>query len=135
MKIITISSVTINSIEVGFPSLYPSGLIMSEESNDDSFGIDRLSMDYDYLLYKISDYVSSIEFQTNEICKRQNVLITENIVNGIVDENIENFKEIVTKCEKLENYFDMLDQINMITENFKTRITLVARDYRELQKP
>ncbi|GCE98871.1 cyclin cln1 [Zygosaccharomyces mellis] len=108
---------------------------MSEESNDDSFGIDRLSMDYDYLLYKISDYVSSIEFQTNEICKRQNVLITENIVNGIVDENIENFKEIVTKCEKLENYFDMLDQINMITENFKTRITLVARDYRELQKP
>lgn len=108
---------------------------MSQESNEDSLGIDKLSVDYDYLLYKIADYVSSIEFQTNQICKRQNALITENILNGIVDENIKNFKEILSKCEKLENYFDMLDQIYMITENFKTRLAQVARDYKELQKP
>lgn len=107
---------------------------MSQEPHEDSLGIDKLSVNYDYLLYKIADHVSTIEFQTNQICRRQNELITKDIVGGIIDENIKHFKGILRKCEELENHFDMLDQINSITENFKTRLAQVARDYKELKK-
>ncbi|AQZ10767.1 CNL1 (YDR357C) [Zygosaccharomyces parabailii] len=105
-----------------------------EATSEDPLGIDKLSVDYDYLLYKIADYVSSIEFQTNQICKRQHELITEHIVSEIVEENIKMFKELMRKCEELENHFDMLDQINLITEKFKMRLAQVSRDYKELHK-
>lgn len=105
-----------------------------EPLNEDPLGIDKLSVDYDYLLYKIRDYVSSIEFQTNEICRRQHELITEHIVAEVVEENIRMFKQLLKKCEELENYFDMLDQINLITEKFKTRLAQATREYKELHK-
>ncbi|AQZ14930.1 CNL1 (YDR357C) [Zygosaccharomyces parabailii] len=113
---------------------HPYDTMNDEATNEDPLGIDKLSVDYDYLLYKIADYVSSIEFQTNQICKRQHELITEHIVSEIVEENIKMFKELMRKCEELENHFDMLDQINLITEKFKMRLAQVSRDYKELNK-
>lgn len=101
---------------------------------EDPLGIDKLSVDYDYLLYKISDYVSSIQLQTTGICKRQNEIITEGIVEGVIEKNIEDLKELLKKCEELENHFDMLDQIALITETFKIRIVQVVHDYKEVKK-
>lgn len=102
-------------------------------SNEDALGIDRLTVDYDYLLYKINDYVTSIQLETTAICKRQNELITEQIIDQVVEKNIEGLNSILQKCEELENHFDMLEQIAAISENFKVRLMHVLKDYKSLK--
>lgn len=101
--------------------------------NEDPLGIDRLTIDYDYLLYKINDYVGSIQLETTAICRRQNELIREQIIDQVMEKNIEGLESILKKCEELENHFDMLDQIAVISENFKVRLAQVLRDYKQLK--
>lgn len=97
-------------------------------SGDDPLGINRLSMDYDYLLYKIGDYVQSIQIQTDELCKEQNTVIKKSIIEDVVDKNISEFKNLLEKCNELENYFDMLEQILMISETFKERLKSITSE-------
>ncbi|QLL33170.1 hypothetical protein HG536_0E00810 [Torulaspora globosa] len=101
--------------------------------NEDPLGIDRLTIDYDYLLYKINDYVASIQLETTAICRRQNELIREQIIDQVMEKNIEGLNNILKKCEELENHFDMLDQIAVISENFKVRLARVLKDYKQLK--
>lgn len=107
--------------------------VNSGSTNEDPLGIDKLSVDYDYLLYKISDYVTSIQMETTAICRRQNELVTEDIVEGVIEKNIEGFSEVLKKCEELENHFDMLDQIAQISESFKMRLKQIIQDYKCLK--
>lgn len=102
-------------------------------TNEDPLGIDKLTIDYDYLLYKINDYVTSIQLETTAICKRQNELITGQIIEQVVEKNIEGLKNILNKCQELENHFDMLDQIAAISETFKVRLRQVLKDYKQLK--
>lgn len=101
--------------------------------NEDPLRIDKLTIDYDYLLYKINDYVASIQLETTAICRRQNELIREQIIDQVMEKNIEGLESILKKCEELENHFDMLDQIAVISENFKVRLAQVLRDYKQLK--
>lgn len=102
-------------------------------TNEDPLGIDKLSVDYDYLLYKINDYVTSIQMETIAICKRHNELITDGIVEGVIEKNIQGFDEILKKCQELENHFDMMDQIAQISESFKFRLKHIIHDYKCLK--
>ncbi|CCC70807.1 hypothetical protein NCAS_0F03230 [Naumovozyma castellii] len=100
----------------------------------DPLGIDKLSVDYDYLLYKIRDHVESIQLQTTQLCRTQNELVTNEIVENIIDRNISEFKLLLEKCEELENHFDMLDQIAIITESFNDRISAIIADYKQIKR-
>lgn len=102
--------------------------------NEDQLGIDKLSVDYDYLLFKISDYVMNIQFETTAICRRHNELITQDIVEGVIEENIKQFNDVLKRCEELENYFDMLEQIAQISETFKIRLQKIIQDYNGLKR-
>ncbi|SCU85734.1 LAME_0D02542g1_1 [Lachancea meyersii CBS 8951] len=110
----------------------------SEESEPtqerDPFGIDRLCVDYDYLLYKIHDYVSSIQLRTIEICKQQNHLVEQGIIDQVIDTNVNELKKILAKCDELENHFDMLDQLDSIVESFGPRLQKVIADHKALRK-
>ncbi|CCF58551.1 hypothetical protein KAFR_0E04000 [Kazachstania africana CBS 2517] len=110
---------------------------MSEDAaseNVDPLNINKLSVDYDYLLYKISDHVQSIQLDVKEICEKQYGLINNEIILNVIDENIKNFKILLQKCEDLENYFDMLDQIGVIAESFKERIKQISIEYKKVKK-
>ncbi|CCE64375.1 hypothetical protein TPHA_0H01690 [Tetrapisispora phaffii CBS 4417] len=100
----------------------------------DNLGVDKLNVDFDYLLYKIKDYISTIELQTNEMCRKRHQLITKDIIEDIVDKNIADFKELLAKCEDLENYYNMLDQIEVITGTFEERLNQIVLDYSEIDQ-
>lgn len=104
-----------------------------EEESADTLGINKLIIDYDYLLYRINDYVQSIQYKTELVCKSQNHLINDEIIEGQIDTNIEHFKEILKQCEELENHFDMMDQIDMIVKMFNERLHSITKDYNELK--
>ncbi|CEP60677.1 Cnl1p LALA0_S01e16446g [Lachancea lanzarotensis] len=100
----------------------------------DPFGIDRLCVDYDYLLYKIHDYVSSIQLKTIETCEQQNRLIEQGIIEQVIDKNVNEVKKILAQCDGLESHFDMLDQLNGIVESFEPRLQKVIADHKDLQR-
>lgn len=108
--------------------------VIPTDTGDNSLGIDKLSIDYDYLIFKINDYISSIQLQTKEICQRQNELISEGIIKNVINENILKFKVLLESCEELENNFDMLDQIQIISESFAQRLREVTKNYIEIKK-
>lgn len=103
-----------------------------QDVND--IGINRLILDYDYLLYKINDYVQSIQLRTNLLCKEQNRLIETDIISGLINSNIEHLNYILKKCDELETHFDMMDQIDQIVQSFKNRLQSVRLEYNELRK-
>ncbi|SCU93134.1 LAMI_0E13344g1_1 [Lachancea mirantina] len=105
-----------------------------EQGPQDPFGIDRLSVHYDYLLYRIQDYVSSIHLQTTNVCRRQNELVEQGIIGEVIDGNIEQMQKVLRQCEELENEFDKLDQIDQIVQSFHDRIKDVADSYRQLAR-
>ena len=102
--------------------------------NSDPLGINKLSVDYDYLLYKINDYVHSVQLQINDICKQETEIINDQIINGIIDKNIKEFKGLIQKCDELENFFEMMDQIATISETFKTRLNQIVIDYKDFKE-
>ncbi|CCH58161.1 hypothetical protein TBLA_0A03630 [Henningerozyma blattae CBS 6284] len=104
------------------------------EEHEDLLGINKLSVDYSYLLYKIQDHVESIQLQTTKICVSENQSITEGIIANIVDKNIEDYNLLLKKCEELEHYFDMLDQIEVISETFKDRLREATKDLVDINR-
>lgn len=106
---------------------------ISKLAGEDPLGIDKLSVDYDYLLYKINDYVQSMQLQVTEMCTKENKLISDDILTGLVDKNIKRLNDLLQKCDELENHFDMLDQIEMITATFKDRLSQISVDYKKIR--
>ncbi|SCV06127.1 LANO_0H22694g1_1 [Lachancea nothofagi CBS 11611] len=106
----------------------------SAQEPRDPFRIDQLCVDYDYLLYKIQDYVSSIQLKTIEICEQQNRIIEEGILKEIIDVNVCGLQEVLLKCEELEAHFDMLDQIDVIAQSFGPRLQQIVKEHKELQQ-
>ncbi|QLQ80727.1 hypothetical protein HG537_0E00800 [Torulaspora globosa] len=111
-----------------------SGSGNTDVPNEDPLGIDKLTIDYDYLVYRIQEYVASIQLETTAICRRQNELIREQIVDQVVEKNIDGLNSILGKCQELENHFEMLEQIAVISESFKMRLAQVLREYRQLKR-
>ncbi|KAH3900224.1 related to Biogenesis of lysosome-related organelles complex 1 subunit CNL1 [Saccharomycodes ludwigii] len=99
--------------------------IDDQDQNGDSLDpldINKLSLDYDYLMYKISDYISAIHQQTTDIVRQQSDLITKGIINTQIDQTIENCKGVLSKCHDLEDACDMLENIDSIIDEFFIRL-------------
>lgn len=106
---------------------------IDEERHSDPFDVDKLSVHYDYLLYKIQDHVSSIHWKTTEIVKKQNEIVDKGIIEEVIDVNIRELRSLLEKCQELENHFDLLNQIDAIVQNFPERIDQVIKEYKELK--
>lgn len=103
-----------------------------DENNRDPFHVDQLILHYDYLLYKIQDYVSTIHYETTQIIKQQHELITEGIINETINFNILVLKDLLAKCENLDQYFDRIEAIEDIVDAFGERLDKLMVKYHEL---
>lgn len=101
------------------------------QAEDDPFNVDKLIVDYDYVLYKILDQMESIQMKTTEICRRQHELVERGVIEKVIDKNIAGVKELLEKCEELEKQYDQLAAVNEIAETFNIRLKNVANKYRE----
>ncbi|AET40257.1 Cnl1p Ecym_5515 [Eremothecium cymbalariae DBVPG len=104
-----------------------------EEVNEDPFRVDKLILDYDYLIYRIKDHVLSIHLETTDICRKQNKLITEGIVEDIIDANIKGIEELLQKCGELEKYFVQLNAIDSIVGTFRERLDSIIKQYYDIK--
>lgn len=101
-------------------------------NDNDSLGIDKLTMDYEYLLYKVHDYAQSIQLQSEQICQQQYDVISKDIIEEVIDVNIQQYTTLLADCAKLEDHMDMLVQLNTIVDSFKDRLQACNTKYRDL---
>ncbi|CDO95068.1 unnamed protein product [Kluyveromyces dobzhanskii CBS 2104] len=101
------------------------------EADNDPFEIDKLILDYDYLLYKIQDELESIQLKTLEVCQKQNVLVEDGLIEDVIDGNIAMAKDLLDKCDDLEKHYDQLDAVEGIVVSFKSRLKRVVTQYKK----
>ncbi|CAI4378360.1 CMF_collapsed_G0013240.mRNA.1.CDS.1 [Saccharomyces cerevisiae] len=56
------------------------------------------------------------------------------LVNTQVAHFVSKFSELLEKCDTLENHYEMLNQLAMITDTFKERIAEAVNNYNSLKK-
>ncbi|QEU61306.1 Cnl1 [Kluyveromyces lactis] len=101
------------------------------EADSDPFNIDKLIVDYDYLLYKIQDELESIQLKTLEICQKQNEIVEHGIIEEVIDGNIGMAKDLLQKFDDLEKHYDQLDAVEGIVVSFKSRLKGVITQYKK----
>lgn len=114
------------------------GTFKMSEGDNDPFKIDKLIVDYDYVLYKIQDELESIRLETLEVCEKQNQLVENGIIEDVIDANIAMTKELLEKCDELDKHYDQLDAVEGIVVSFKSRLKNVITQYKkyvDMKKP
>lgn len=104
-----------------------------EQLNNDPFHVDQLILDYDYLVYRIRDHISSVHVETTNVCRRQHELITKGIVEEVVHKNIEELGDILNKSKELEEYFTQLNAIDAIVASFHERVEDIIKQLRDIK--
>ncbi|AMD19176.1 HBR275Cp [Eremothecium sinecaudum] len=104
-----------------------------EEINKDPFHVDQLILDYDYLIYRIKDHVSTIHLETTNACRRQHDLITKGIVEDIIENNIKELRNVLGKCKELEAYILQLNALDSIVNTFHERVNEVIKQLRDIK--
>lgn len=91
---------------------------------EDPLGLKELALNYDYLIYKINDYVKNLSEQTFESVCLKDKMIKEEILGKKLDldNEMERVDHLIAKCDELELEFLKLDQLNLFIDDFKKRV-------------
>lgn len=113
---------TVNSSSEDVVSIPEDPQLESEyvEEEDDPLGVKKLALSFDYLLYKISEKMEVLAQQTeSSVISRKDEAERELLD---VETSANNLKDLIQKCDDLDNDFTMLEQISIIVSDFKQRI-------------
>lgn len=101
------------------------------EEEDDPLGVKKLALSFDYLMYKISEKMEALSRQTEASVVSRKDEADKELVE--IEESMNNLKELIKKCEDLDNDFTRIEQISVIVTDFKQRIkALEANAKRDL---
>lgn len=105
-----------------------------EDDSSDPLELHKLSLSYDYLIYKINDHVALLSETTHQSILRKQELITTDYLQDQLQlaKEFKEIDEILEKCRNLELDFLKLDQLGGFIGEFKERVTQLERVFKEL---
>ncbi|OWB72217.1 hypothetical protein B5S31_g1924 [[Candida] boidinii] len=94
---------------------------MNEDESDDPLNVKELALSFDYLTYKIQDRVKTLSenIEVNLSFSKSNY----EMEIFKITENLENVKMLIRECDSLNDEFSKLEQINLISRDFVSRLT------------
>ena len=69
--------------------------------------------------------------KTVGICREQNELVEHGVIESVIDKNILMVRELLSKCDELEQQYDQLDAIGDIAVSFKNRLKQIITQYKK----
>ena len=88
--------------------------------NQAPLNIKELSLNFDYLVYKVNDRIKTLsekaQLSTTRFKENTEITILE------IDKVIQNYYEIIKKLDEINNDFSKIEQLSMIIEEFAPRI-------------
>ena len=105
-----------------------------EDDSSDPLELHKLSLSYDYLIYKINDHIALLSETTHQSILRKQELITTDYLQDQLQlaKEFKEIDEILEKCRNLELDFLKLDQLGGFIGEFKERVTQLERVFKEL---
>ena len=105
-----------------------------EDDSSDPLELHKLSLSYDYLIYKINDHVALLSETTHQSVLRKQELINNDYLQDQLQlaKEFKEIDEIMEKCRNLELDFLKLDQLGGFIGEFKERVTQLERVFKEL---
>ncbi|GME73889.1 unnamed protein product [[Candida] boidinii] len=92
-----------------------------EDESDDPLNVKELALSFDYLTYKIQDRVKTLSenIEVNLSFSKSNY----EMEIFKITENLEHVKMLIKECDYLNDEFSKLEQINLISRDFVSRLT------------
>ncbi|GMF06219.1 unnamed protein product [[Candida] boidinii] len=98
---------------------------MYEDESDDPLNVKELALSFDYLTYKIQDRVKTLSenIEVNLSFSKSNY----EMEIFKITENLEHVKMLIKECDYLNDEFSKLEQINLISRDFVSRLTILDK--------
>ncbi|ODV98383.1 hypothetical protein PACTADRAFT_31778 [Pachysolen tannophilus NRRL Y-2460] len=97
----------------------------NDDVEDDPLGVKQLALNFDYLMYKISDRVKSLSEQTEDSITFQKNNYESDVAR--INMNLLKLNRLLKDCQELMNEFNKIGQIGLIAQDFKKRIIEIEK--------
>lgn len=103
-------------------------------SDPDPLELRKLSLSYDYLMYKISDYINTLTEQTYQAVLSKQYQINQEYLNDQLKlfDNYEKIDDLLKMVNNLEMEFLKLDQLDQFILDFKQRLNVLEYEFDKL---
>ena len=104
-------------------------------NNDpDTLELRKLSLSYDYLMYKINDYINTLTEQTYQAIVSKQYQINQEYLNDQLKlfDNYDKIDELLKTVNNLEMEFLKLDQLDQFIFDFKQRLNILECEFDKL---
>ncbi|CAH2354793.1 biogenesis of lysosome-related organelles complex 1 subunit Cnl1p [[Candida] railenensis] len=105
-----------------------------EVDEEDPLGLRNLAVQYDYLMFKINDRLSTLSDQTYQsVISKQNAIENNYIGDQLkLTEQIKEIDDIILSCKEIELELMKLDQIESFVSDFKERVVALEEQFSKL---
>lgn len=102
-----------------------------QEEDDDPLGVKQLSLNFEYLMYKINDRVKTLSEQTEEVITNQHVKYSKDIDK--IDHDINCIDTLTKKYQLIMTEFVKLEQLAYIVKDFDSRLASIETKVKKLK--
>ncbi|EGW34965.1 uncharacterized protein SPAPADRAFT_145674 [Spathaspora passalidarum NRRL Y-27907] len=105
-----------------------------ESDDPDPLELRKLALSYDYLMYKINDYISNLTEITYRSIQTKQGLINEEYFDKQLQlsSQFEQIDQMLTTCNQLELEFLKLDQLELFISEFKQRLGKLEQEFQAI---
>lgn len=99
--------------------------------NEDPLGLKELAVSYDYLIYKINDYIKNLSDQTYDAVTAKLSLICNDYLNDQLqlDKELNDVDLLLEECNAMEIEFLKVKQLSMFINDFKLRLANLENSF------
>ncbi|KAI3403918.1 hypothetical protein KGF56_003348 [Candida oxycetoniae] len=110
-------------------SLNESSTLSQDEP--DPLELRKLSLSYDYMMYKIKDYIKTLMDQTYESVLQKQTLINQDYFENQLQlsRQYREIEQLIKSCNDLELEFMKIDQLEIFVKDFKQRLDLIEAKF------
>lgn len=97
---------------------------------DDPLNLKQLSVNYDYLIFKIKEHYSNLSDQTYESVNNQQSLIEDKFFKELgLEKELDEIEAEIQKVREIETSFMKIEQLEMFVDDFKQRLTHLEKEF------
>ncbi|KAG5421978.1 hypothetical protein I9W82_001071 [Candida metapsilosis] len=111
------------------PTTETSSRISSQET--DPLELHKLSLSYDYLMFKIKDYIKTLTDQTYDSVLQKHDYIKHDYFERQLNlpQQYKEIDKLLKTCDDIEREFMKIDQLEMFVNDFKQRLDAIERGF------
>lgn len=107
-----------------------------DDKDEDPLDLKKLSLSYDFLVFKIQDHLANLTERTYEcIISKKDFVYDDYLGKQLgLQSKIKEVEDLLNECSKIESEFKKIEQLETFVEDFKTRLDILERRFLSLEE-